>query len=323
MNEQKPLVITHKDCTDGCCSQAIIRSKFGNNAIYLELDHSNLDIKKDINANEYINQILGTNNSEVYIADFCLNTNMIDQLLKQNNKVVILDHHASSIPFVTPFEKRMEEGENLNIEIHFSKENNCSGSMLTWKYFYPELEPTLAIKHVSAGDIWKFEFGDSTKHFYTGLLETYKGPKNIPLEVWENLIFNDNYAESFISIGKPLHEQFMNEVMDYVPKGKPIVLHNTLGFMIEAPKKYTSDLGNQLAKINGGFGLVYNLDPENGVVRCSLRSIEPLDVSLIAKKFGGGGHAQSSSFRCKNMEEFNDLLISEGNTISLGKRIKP
>lgn len=319
-----PLIITHKNCVDGCCSQAILRSKFGEKAIYLELDHANLDSTKDKDAPKYIKTILAIKDSEVYISDFCLNTEMIDKLLQQGNKVVVLDHHESSIKYVEPFEERISNGEKLNIEIHFAKSNHCSGSMLTWQYLYPEIEPPKAVKHVSDGDIWKFEFGNSTKHFYTGVLESFGEPKDVPNKLWDEFLKDDSLTEKFINIGEPIHSKYMAEVMNYAAQAVPCILNGKKGLMVEAPKKYTSDLGNQLALKGGGFGLVYNIDEDSGVVRNSLRSVAPFNVSEIAQKFGGGGHAQASAFRSKNLEDFHSLLIQEGNVLnSQTKKIKP
>lgn len=286
----KPLIITHKNCVDGCCSQAILRSKFGSNATYLELDHANLDPTKDSNAQTYISTIFSFKDSEVYISDFCLNTEMIDQLLQQGNKVIVLDHHATSIKYIEPFEERIKNGEKLNLIIDFAKENHCSGAMLTWKHLYPNIEPPQVVKHVSDGDIWKFEFGNKTKHFYTGILETFGGPEKIPHNIWDELLKNNKLTHNFINVGEPIHSQYMAEVMTYVEKSSICTLDGQRGLIVEAPKKYTSDLGNQLAIKGGGFGLVYNIDEENQVVRCSLRSVAPFNVSSIAQKFGGGGH---------------------------------
>jgi nanoRNase/pAp phosphatase (c-di-AMP/oligoRNAs hydrolase) len=321
----KPLIITHKNCVDGCCSQAILRSKYGQDAEYLELDHANLDPTKDKDAPKYVEQIFAKHNSEVIISDFCLNDQMIDQLLKQNNKVVILDHHDTSIKYVEPFEKRIAAGENLNIVIHFAKDNECSGSMLTWQYLYPEIEPTDLVKYVSDGDIWNFEYGEKTKYFYTGLLETMGEPKDVPLALWDELLTNAKRVDDFVKIGEPIRVKYMEEVMSYTVNPVSIVLNGKQGLMVEAPKKYTSELGNELAKMCGGFGLVYNIDEENGVVRCSLRSVKPFSIKDIALAFGGGGHHQAGAFRCKDMEEFNALLLKEGNKLFQGvnKKIKP
>lgn len=321
----KPLIITHKNCVDGCCSQAILRSKYGNNAEYLELDHANLDPTKDKDAPKYLEKIFAQKDSEVVISDFCLNAEMIDKLLKQNNKVVILDHHASSIPFIAPFEQRMANGEELNLHINFAKKNDRSGAMLTWEYVYPDAKPPQTVEYVSDGDIWKFKFGDTTKHFYTGLLETHGEPKDVPTELWDRLLSDNKLASTIVKIGEPIHSQYMAEVGEFAQKGTQVTLDGKPGLMVEAPKKYTSDLGNQLALACGGFGLVYNIDEESGVVRCSLRSVDPFTVSDIAAKFGGGGHPQASAFRCKDMNEFHELLAKEGNQLNQGtiKKIKP
>jgi len=312
-----PLIITHKNCVDGCCCKAIFRSKFGNNATYLELDHANLEITKDKDAQNYIDLIFSFYISVFYFADFCLKSEFISKLLDQHNKVVILDHHETSIQYVEPFEKRMANGEKLKLEIHFAKTNEFSGSMLTWNYLYPNIEPTKTIKYVSDGDIWKFEFGNTTKYFYTGLMESFGEPSKIPNNIWDNLIFDNSVCEEFVKIGEPIHSIYMQEVMSYVQLSKAIRINNIDGYLVKAPKKYTSDLGNQLAKLTDGkgFGLVYNINEETNVVNCSLRSIAPIKVNDIAKKFDGGGHAQASAFRCKNMEQLKDLLISEGNNI--------
>ena len=108
----------------------------------------------------------------------------------------------------------------------------------------------------------------------------------------------------------------MAEVMEFTTRSRPIKLNGQPGLMVIAPKKYTSELGNELAKISGGFGLVYYVE-NTGVVRCSLRSVAPFNIQPIAQKFGGGGHKQAGAFRCKNLDLFNELITQEGNTFKL------
>lgn len=317
----KPLVITHKNCVDGCCAKSIFFTKLLNDAEYLELDHSNLDSNQDSNASKYLSKILNKKNTTVYMADFCLDTFLIDSLLKNNNKVVVLDHHESSIKHVQPFEERILKGEKLNIEINFSKDNSKSGSLLAWEYLNPNIEPPMSIKHVSAGDVWKFNYGEDTKFFYTGLMEKFGEPQNISAEQWIKLISIPNYHEKYISIGKPIREQYMSEVMSFLPNAQEIAIFGKKGLMVEAPKKYTSDLGNVLAQAqNGfGFGLVYYEDQDSGMIRCSLRSIAPLTVNDIATQFNGGGHAQASAFRCADKNELLNIVTNYSNS----KKIKP
>ena len=58
-----------------------------------------------------------------------------------------------------------------------------------------------------------------------------------------------------------------------------------------------SDLGHQLASVNpDNIGAVVMFDEATGKLRISLRSVRGTDCSPLAKRFGGGGHAQSCGF---------------------------
>lgn len=308
-----PLIITHKNCIDGLCSKAIFEMKFQKNATYLELDYANLDFKKDLNANFYINKILSKHNSIIYISDFCLEIELIEKLLTQNNQIIILDHHESNIPKVEYFENKINKGEKLKIFISFSKNNFISGAKLTWEYLYPNKKIPKLVQLVSDGDTWKFEYGIQTKYFYAYLSNLFIEPKKIPPSFLINLLDNDTEIENFIKKGEIIYSNYIKEVMNFVPLAKPIILDGKIGLFIQADKKYVSDLGNQLALLYGSFGLVYNIDLEGGFVKCSLRSLAPFSVKDIAQKFGGGGHAQASAFSCNNISEFKNLLKSNGN----------
>jgi nanoRNase/pAp phosphatase (c-di-AMP/oligoRNAs hydrolase) len=56
----------------------------------------------------------------------------------------------------------------------------------------------------------------------------------------------------------------------------------------------TSEVGQAIAKRSGTFSLTFFIKGDN--VICSLRSLPPFDVSVIAAHYGGGGHAQASGF---------------------------
>lgn len=109
-----------------------------------------------------------------------------------NNKVTVLDHHIDNLKNLAPLQNKIKNGENLNLNISFSLDNNHSGALLTWKYLFPNVEVPLAIKH-----------------FYAGLLKNFEEPKNIPNNFWQEIIFNETIANNIINIGKPIHENFM------------------------------------------------------------------------------------------------------------------
>ncbi|WP_029608459.1 DHH family phosphoesterase [Mycoplasma simbae] len=67
-------------------------------------------------------------------------------------------------------------------------------------------------------------------------------------------------------------------------------------------------LVNQLMSlINTEVGLVI-LKQKQGFYRCSIRSIDTFDVSLIANEFGGGGHKNSSGFNIDSLDKLTQII---------------
>jgi nanoRNase/pAp phosphatase (c-di-AMP/oligoRNAs hydrolase) len=68
-----------------------------------------------------------------------------------------------------------------------------------------------------------------------------------------------------------------------------------------------SEIGNALAK-NADIGMVW-CEHMHGTMRFSLRSLGEIDVSEIAKIFGGGGHKNASGFTIPM--EFGRFIIDQ------------
>jgi phosphoesterase RecJ-like protein len=51
-------------------------------------------------------------------------------------------------------------------------------------------------------------------------------------------------------------------------------------------------------------GLLFN-EREDGSIKVSMRSKDDVDISLIAKEFGGGGHRNAAGFELKKEEAKN------------------
>lgn len=72
--------------------------------------------------------------------------------------------------------------------------------------------------------------------------------------------------------------------------------HLLKGLAANCPRHLADDVGNELAKACGTFGLCWYLSSDGVTAFCSLRSIGDYDVEAIAKTFGGGGHKNSAGF---------------------------
>lgn len=309
----KKLILTHANCVDGCCSRAILETKYRDEAEYLAVEHTDYDPKFPEKVTQLLKETEKFQNTEIIMSDICLPLEWINRFLDKNNKVTIIDHHKTAINTIHELNSRIDRGEKINVDIHFSQDNKVSGAYLTWNYVNPSIIPPNVINYISEGDTWNFVH-EETKPFYTGLLDN-KEPNDYTSNDWLELIKNEDKVQAIIAHGKPIHEQFMQEVNSFLPKAQSIKLDGRYGLMVFAPSQYRSEVGNLLARTSGDFGLVVGIS--DGIVSCRLNSVAPTEIDDIAKKFGGGGHAQSSAFKIKTFNDFEELLKKEGNNITL------
>lgn len=308
----KKLILTHANCVDGCCSRAILETRYGNDAHYVAVEHTDYDPKFPEKMNQLLVEVSSFEDSEVIMSDICLPLSWIEMFLNKNNKVTIIDHHKTAKKTIAALQEKIDSGEKLNIEIYFSEDNSQSGALLTWNYINPMTPPPEVVTYISEGDIWDFKHNE-TKAFYTGLLDK-KQPNDYSAQQWLEILTNKDKVKEIIDYGQPIHESFMQEVYSYIPKAISITLGGRPGMMVFAPSEYRSELGHLLSKQFNGFGLI--VEDKGNVVSCRLNSIAPNTIDDLAIKFGGGGHAQSSGFKLQNLKELEELLKNEGNDVS-------
>ena len=81
--------------------------------------------------------------------------------------------------------------------------------------------------------------------------------------------------------------------------------------MANVDTELTSDLGNSLSNRDEcDFAILWRYDHEYESYSLSLRSNNKVDVSLICKQFGGGGHKNAAG--C-NIKMHPLLIFSENN----------
>ncbi len=311
------LIITHKNCIDGCTAKRILMKNYKDDAQYIELEHSDFDpIKFPDKYKVTLDIINQTKHSEVIMADIVIHENLIEECIKNDNKIVILDHHQTILPLINKYQEKINSGKITQMNISFSENNSKSGAMLTWNYLYPNIEPPLFVKYVCDGDRWAFKYQEKTKNMYAGLLENHQ-PKEISDETWKKLFDEPDFLSNLIDKGQEIREKYMKEVDSLVKQATPIQLFGHHGFFIKTSMKYKSELGAELAKINQTFGLIVEERIDENLVVCSLRSVDPFDVSIIAQKFNGGGHERASAFRLNNLQDLKHLLELHGNSGAL------
>ena len=242
-------------------------------------------------------------NSTVYIVDFSYKKDVIHELLAEQKKVVILDHHKTAqeeLKF-TP-----DEVVRDNLEIVFDM-NKC-GAWLSWEYFHPNTMVPEFIKMLDDYDRWQFKI-DGTKE-----LHAFLDMNGFSLDGWKELITRFQVPEdktNILTMGSYLLKA-QDQAVEFMSKNaklatwhihiddKPetVVVANTGPYL-------RSQVGNLLLEKypSAKFSVIY-WDTPNDTRVYSLRSRGDYDVSDICRTFHGGGHPSAAGFEISDIIDF-------------------
>lgn len=280
---KKIVVIYHDQCRDGFGAAYAAWKKFGDDASYIPRKTQEAVLE-------------GLQHKEIYIVDYSYKKPELDELVKHNKSVVVIDHHATSEEAVTSFKQNVFDLEH-------------SGAVLAWKYFHPHTEVPKLLLYIEDHDLWRFKM-EHNREFGSAL-----GEYNQDFETWdklnENLDDRDDFSK-FISLGGVIagfEDKLVQKLLAFKEK---ISFEGKEMYAVNCSRLYRSIVAHELSTLNGKEGGVemaivyYRYD---GKVHCSLRSNDEVDVRAMAEKYGGGGHKNASSIRVDSFEELPFTFI--------------
>lgn len=273
MKKKKPnLVIYHANCADGFCAAWIARMVLGEDETVFYAAH-------------YGNSLPKTEGRNVYMLDFSAPLETIEDIAEKCNRLVILDHHKTCEDDLRP----IIECPPDNVTIVY--DNTKCGARLTWEFFFPEDPSPPIVDYVEDRDLWKWELPHSRE------ISAFISSHNKDFLVWD--VISGMEVDSVISEGAGILRYQKQCVDTAVSKALPIIIdgYEVLAVNV-AESSLISDVAGELAH-RKAFGATYFFIDEE-TIQWSLRSREDgIDVSEVAKKFGGGGHRNAAGFRTK------------------------
>ncbi|MDP3735626.1 MAG: DHHA1 domain-containing protein [bacterium] len=271
MHHPHTIGLYHKDCTDGTAAAAVLLKKFP----HIELH----PVGHDISHSELEN-LLGrvSADTEVYTVDIAVG---VQELLAHAKSVVTIDHH---IGIKETLEQLAREHENFT----FVFDNERSGASLAWHHFFPEKPVTELITLVEDNDLWRFSFGQRTRHLLMHLSTLMNQPKRVLELLGGNL-------EPFIAAGEHM-TRYADTLISHFAEGRdPTWLrvgeHRVPGY--NSPY-FESELGHALSKKHDSAVAIFRF--KGAVVNFSVRSADGQNPSALdlATLLGGGGHRNAS-----------------------------
>ena len=264
------IVYYHGNCNDGLASVAIFNHYYPNKKL-IPLDHSNLNNLKHKSKN-------------ILFLDFSLPEDKMTNLIK-NNKIYIVDHHKTAMYL-----------KNILPTNHYCLDKSACGAMLLWKIINKNIEPPIILKYINDRDLWLNKL-PNYKYVFDGLIFM-----NLNINMMEELIFEKDDINDIIVTGKILNKSKMSSInllknkmfiKEFIFKGSPY----KVGY-INCPL-YSSDIGSFLVRnFDIDFAAIFHFDGEKTIF--SLRGKGLVDLSEIAKSYGGGGHFDAAGLTLNN-----------------------
>lgn len=277
--QKKPLVIYHAHCADGVAAAWCFFKLWGDDV--------------EFHAGKYGDKTPDVAGRNVYMVDFAYPLEVMRKVVEVANEVVLLDHHVSSLEAL----KALDDDPKFDSSWATIEKSGCA---IAWDYTQMLAETAApmpdVLRSIQDRDLWVFHM-HSTKSIMSYI---FSFPIDIQTLDWHvsHLEDQDNFRDA-CAIGLHLqrqHAMMVSQIIDQ--QMRPMMVDEQIVPCVNAPGQYASDIGNVLAKRHPFSATYYDTQFFR---HFSLRSDgdreDSTDVSVIAKKYGGGGHKHAAGFK--------------------------
>ena len=301
------IIITHRGCRDGFaaswCAHIYFNSINIDTVTYLYVDPNKPDETVELVKKSQKNNIA----TRIRSFDVAFDPLTFLKIKELCDDFKIYDHHISGYnDFIAYYGV-----DRLPKEFNFN--NNKSGAVLAWEYFFPELNVPRLIKYVEDRDLWRFELPDS-RAISEGL------PLGNKFEDWDNFMENETKNLNIAARTGNMWLRKKKKTIAFTSNlGKVVQLNDHNVFIINCPN-FISDVGEYIYTKHDTTGKPlcdyvmmwrYSMNDKDFYVSLRSSNKRDIDVSIIAKKYGGGGHKHAAGFTTKDF--FGQVLAKCSN----------
>lgn len=273
MTDKEIVVIYHKRCPDGFGAAYAAWKKFGDAAEYIPAGYGDEALE-------------GLEDKEVYLLDFSYELpSEMERLAKITKRFVVLDHHQSS-------KERVEAAPE-----HIYDENR-SGATIAWSYFHPGTPVPRLMQYLEDGDLYRYALAETRDVF------SYLTVQPDDFAIWNALAqtLEDGAAREKLLVKAAAYTEYFELLAKIsVEAAKKVRFEGFECYFTTAMPSITmrSYVGHELYTKLPPLALIVSAHPDG--LGVSLRGDhQSVDVSKIAKKYGGGGHPGSAGFFIPN-----------------------
>lgn len=274
----KTLCIYHGNCADGFGAAWVVRQALGGTNV-------------DFYPATYGNPAPDVTGRSVIIVDFSFPLKTLKEMATTAASILVIDHHKTAAEALAKLPKApstylhwMESLEQLSVIFDMHR----SGAGLAWDFFFPDQPRPPLINHIEDRDLWLFKL-EGTKDV---MADVFSYPQDFA--TWD-LLFADDINALRLD-GNAIERKQQKDVSELVASNwRYLTIGGVTVQAVNLPHTLASDAGHLLSQ-GQPFAAIY-WDTAEGR-QFSLRSNDAgLDVSEIAKQYGGGGHRNAAGFK--------------------------
>ncbi len=255
-----PLVIYHGQCRDGFCAAWVARRALAEAEFY---PAAHGQTPPDVAGRE------------VYVLDFSYPRSTMDRMAEEANSLTVIDHHKTA-------------EEALRGAPYATFDMNRSGAGMAWDFFFPGRSRPWMVDYVEDRDLWRYRLPDSRS------VNAYLSVLAFDFTVWD-VEARDGDIDTATRLGAVVESKTGQYVREVAKNAYRTEFEGHQALVVNAPQVDISELLEHLAMAAPiSIGWWRRAD---GLISYGLRSRGDVDVSAIAKKYGGGGHAQAAGFQ--------------------------
>lgn len=275
------IVIYHGNCPDGFCAAHVLRDEYPNA--------------------EFVPATYGMPRPSVrlktvFLLDFSFPREDMLAMADEAVALITLDHHATAQDALKGFDAECLRRGNFGVRTIFDM--GKSGARLTWEWSHPDaVNISWLVQYVEDRDLWRFALPHSRE--VNAVIRSHP----MDFATWDSLSTIPNKYVNWDMLcqeGAAILRREQQIIAEHVARAQTIILG---GYAIPAVNATTlfSDIAGELAQ-DAPFAVAY-FRRADGQYQWSLRSADGgLDVAVIAKTFGGGGHPHAAGFTSPTLD---------------------
>lgn len=288
------LCIYHGNCDDGFGAAWAIWRRWGNEVAYVPA--------------VYGKPLPDVTGKHALFVDFSAKYDVMAEASWKARSIVVIDHHKTAqaeLERFPSFDGTGADQTSLQEALFICKTQNMpeiaawfdmnqSGAVMAWEFAHGighNEPPPNMLSLIQDRDLWRFAYGDRTKQF-SAALRTYP----MDFNVWTEIA---SRADSLVAEGEGILRAHNANIEKFLTEAYYDVIAGYRVPVVNVPYHYASDTAHALlgAHPAASFAACW-FRRADGVIQYSLRSEDSrVDVSEIAKTFGGGGHRNAAGYQ--------------------------